>query len=364
MTELIGCVSSPADAYDTALLDLDGVVYRGAGAVPYAVEGIAELRRQGRGVMYVTNNANRPPHAVAEHLADLGIPTRDDEVTTAAQVAAALVASEHPAGTGVLVIGGPGLREALTAAGLRVVESADDRPAVVVQGFAPSVGWTELSEALLAIERGAEHIASNLDATIPLERGIAIGNGSLVAAVANATGRPPRSAGKPQPEIFVEAARRAGASNPLVVGDRLDTDLAGARAAGYPGLHVLTGVDGPLELLRCVPEQRPSLLAHDLRGLFVPHPAVERVGDWWRCQDAAARVDGEPGSAVVTLAADGGTRELRGPVTLDLDELRAACAAAWAASDEAGLPTALGAGDKHGVDISVRPRQEDVGAIA
>lgn len=361
MTELLHSTEPLVEQHDAVLLDLDGVVYRGAHAVPHAPEAIAALRRRGVNVMYVTNNANRPPATVSDHLTDIGIPTEPHEVTTAAQAAAGLVADEHAPGTRVLVVGGAGLREALTEVGMTVVESADDDPAVVVQGFAPDVGWQQLSEALLAIDRGAEHIASNLDATIPLERGIAIGNGSLVAALVNATGRHPRSTGKPQPAIFHQAAQRAGARRPLVVGDRLDTDLEGARAAGYPGLHVLTGVDGPAELLRCAPARRPSLLALDLRGLLVPHPPVRRDGDRWVCADAVAWVEGAPGEAVVVLRTGDGERRVQGEVVLDLDELRAACAAAWAASDEADLPTALA---DAGVDISVRTRPEDVGAIA
>lgn len=378
---LVGVASAPATVFDVALLDLDGVVYRGPHAVPHAAEAIAAARAHGMRAMYVTNNANRPPSAVADHLTELGIAAGPDDVTTAAQAAAGLIAASYPPGTRVLVIGGDGLREAVAAEGMILVTSADDRPAVVVQGFAPTVGWAELTEALLAITAGAEHIASNLDATLPLERGIAIGNGSLVAAVVNATGRPPRSSGKPQPEIFHQAAARAGARAPIVVGDRLDTDLQGARSAGYPGMHVLTGVDGPAELLRCVPEQRPTMLAHDLRGLLEPHPPVEREGDWWRCRAAAARVETSPGGAVVSVATPEGQRRLADGDVVGLDELRAACAAAWAASDAAGVPTVLadaapdvvcatdagvatGQRDPQRPPARGRSRGEDVGAIA
>lgn len=355
------CAEPPATTFDVALLDLDGVVYRGPHAVPHAPEAIAASRQAGMSVMYVTNNANRPPETVADHLVELGIPTTATEVTTAAQAAASLVAQDYPSGTRVLVVGGDGLRQAVTAEGMTVVTSADDRPAVVVQGFAPTVGWADLTEALLAISAGAEHIASNLDATLPLERGMAIGNGSLVAAVVHATGRAPRSSGKPQPEIFHQAARRAGATAPVVVGDRLDTDLQGARAAGYPGMHVLTGVDGAAALLACAPSQRPTLLALDLRGLLVPHPLVCRDGDWWTCRDAAARVESRGDTRAIVLATEHGTRDLDEGAEIDLDELRAACAAAWAASDEAGLATVLGADRPQ---LSVRQRPEDVGAIA
>ena len=355
---LLPLEQAPAVAFDVALLDLDGVVYRGPAAVPHAPEAIAAARARGLGAMYVTNNANRPPSTVADHLTEIGVPTGPEDVTTAAQAAAGLVSAEHPPGTRVLVIGGAGLREAVEAEGLVVVESADDEPAVVVQGFAPDVGWRQLTEALLAIDAGAEHVASNLDATLPMERGVAIGNGSLVAAVVNATGRVPRSTGKPQPAIFQQAAVRAGAQRPIVVGDRLDTDLEGARAAGYPGMHVLTGVDLGGALLACVPAQRPTQLAYDLRGLLEPHPAVEREGDWWRCRGAAARFDQGSGSVIVRR----GEAELAlaDDVEVDLDELRAACVAAWAAADEAGRPTLLAARPQ----IRVLPPAEDVGAIA
>lgn len=330
---------APATLFDVALLDLDGVVYRGPAAVDHAADAIAAARAAGMGAMYVTNNANRPPSTVADHLTEIGVPTAAEAVTTAAQAAAGLVAAEHPTGTRVLVIGGAGLREALTAEGLVPVDSADDAPAVVVQGFAPEVGWPQLTEALLAISAGAEHIASNLDATLPMERGSAIGNGSLVAAVVNATGRQPRSTGKPQPAIFQQAAARAGATNPIVVGDRLDTDLEGARAAGYPGMHVLTGVDLAGALLACVPEQRPTQLAHDLRGLLEPHPAVEQEGARWRCRAAVAWFDAD--SATVRIDRDGTEAVLTDGVEIDLDELRAACVAAWQAADDAGRPTLL-----------------------
>lgn len=353
---------APVATFDVALLDLDGVVYRGPDAVPHAAAAIAAARARGLGVMYVTNNANRPPGTVAAHLRDLGIPTEATDVTTAAQAAAGLIASEHPSGARVLVVGGDGLREAVQEEGLTVVRSADDRPAVVVQGFAPTLGWADLTEALLAIDAGAEHIASNLDATLPTERGMAIGNGSLVAAVVNATGRPPRSTGKPAPAIFRRAAARAGADRPFVVGDRLDTDLAGARAAGYPGLHVLTGVDDGGALLRCIPEQRPTQLALDLRGMLVPHPGVEREGDVWRCQGAAARLTEVGGVATLAVSVDaGGWLTVTDGTELDLDQLRAACAAAWSAADLAGVPTLLPAPL---VDIRVRARPADVGAIA
>jgi len=339
MSYLRSATGPLAADYDCALLDLDGVVYRGEHAVPHAVEAIAGIRNRGLRTMFVTNNASRSPHTVANHLTDLGVPTGAQEVTTAAMAAAALIAAESAPQTRVLVVGGPGLREAVAAEGLTVVDSADDAPAVVVQGFDPSVSWSDLAEAVYAIAAGAQHLASNLDVTLPTARGLGPGNGALVAAVVAATGVQPRSTGKPEPEIFLQAARQASAQAPLVVGDRLNTDLAGARAADLPGLHVLTGVDGPAELIRAAPSERPSYVSADLRGLADTHPPVNQDGAWWTCGEAAATV--RDGGLVWRtdhgeLLAGGGQRRA---LALDLDQVRAGATAAWAASDAAGVPS-------------------------
>ncbi|UFU04292.1 HAD-IIA family hydrolase [Ruania suaedae] len=333
---LLGCERPLQEEYDVALLDLDGVVYRGAHGVEHAPEAIAAARAAGMRSMFVTNNAARSPQTVARHLTDLSVPTGPEEVTTAAQAAAALVAGEADESTRVLAIGGDGLREALLEQGLTVVDSAADAPTVVVQGFAPSLGWADLAEAVYAITAGASHIASNIDATLPTERGMAPGNGSLVAAVVHATGVQPRSTGKPQPEIFQQAASRAGGRHPLVVGDRLNTDLAGARAAGFAGLHVLTGVDGIGEVLCASPGERPSYLAADLRGLAHAHPQPQRQGEAWVCGEARAVVR----SRELTLERAGGAVAF-GAQPVTLDEFRAAAAAAWDASDAAGVATIL-----------------------
>lgn len=309
-------------AFDVALVDLDGVAYRGAEPVAHAPESLAAAREAGMGLVFVTNNASREPETVAAQLSGLGIAARPDEVLTAAQAVAALLADELDDGAPVLVVGGAGLRTAVTEAGLRVVTSADDEPVAVVQGFAPDVGWPQLAEAAYAIQRGARYFASNRDLTLPNERGLAPGNGSLVAAVVTATGVEPRSAGKPEPSMFRLAAAKGGAARPLVIGDRLDTDLAGARASGYPGLHVLTGVSTARDLLVARPAERPDFLGVDLRALHVAHDAPVLVEDgWWQCGAERARAT----SGVLELGGDAaGT---------SLDSLRAACAAAWAAAD-------------------------------
>ena len=338
---LAGCAVPMVEAFDAALLDLDGVVYRGPQAVEHAVEIIELVRARGMRAVFVTNNANRPPSTVADQLAGLGIPASGEDVMTSALAAAAMLSGDLRAGSRVLVVGGPGLREAVMAAGLLVVGSADDEPVAVVQGFAPTVGWTDLAEAVYAVQAGARFVATNLDLTIPTERGIAPGNGTLVNAVRAATGVEPASAGKPQPEIFRQAARRAEAERPLVVGDRLDTDLAGAVAAGMPGLLVLTGVHDGRAAVLAAPAERPRFVALDLRALVEPQPAPRRTGDGaWECAGARARV--RDGAAEVDEAAHG-WQKVGGPgspdddVALSLDALRALCCAAWEAAD-AGAP--------------------------
>lgn len=326
----------PAQAYDAVLLDLDGVVYRGELAVEHAADSIAAAAAAGSQPVYVTNNAGRPPQVVADQLTGLGIPTDPAHVMTSSLAAAAMLAGDLPSGSTVLCVGGPGLRQAMEAHGYVVVTSAEAKPDAVVQGYGPDVGWAQLTEAAYAIGQGARYVATNLDATLPTERGMAVGNGSLVAAVINATGVQPTSSGKPEAGIFHEAAALVGSTNPIVVGDRLDTDLAGARAAGMPGLHVLTGVSQAIDLIEAAPHERPDMLAIDLRGLLEPHPAVTRGVDGWVSNGATARVEND----VVVLTRDGADVLLDEVEQLTLDELRAACSAAWQAAD-AGRPVTV-----------------------
>ena len=324
MSGLIACDIPLADRYDLALVDLDGVAYLGHEPIAGAAEGIQGARDRGMRMVFVTNNASREPESVAAQLSGLSIPTEPAEVMTAATAAAAVLATRLAPGAKVLVVGGAGLVTAVQAAGFVVVTSADDKPDAVAQGFAPELRWAQLAEAAYAVQRGAWHVASNLDLSLPTARGFAPGNGALVAAVQAATGVAPDSAGKPAPTMYRLAVERAGADRPLVVGDRLDTDLAGARAAGYPGLHVLTGVSSGRDAVLARPHERPALLGADLRSLLAPHPAPERAaGGWWTTRSAAARV--AQGRLELSTAAD--------DVAGRLDLLRSACAAAWEAVD-------------------------------
>jgi HAD superfamily hydrolase (TIGR01450 family) len=275
---------------------------------------------------YVTNNASRPPRVVAEHLTEIGVPAEPADVINSAQAAARLVAEKVPAGSKVLVVGGAGLVEALAERGLVAVASLADGPAAVVQGFDPSVGWERLAEAAYAVAAGLPWVASNTDMSIPTARGVAPGNGTLVAAVRAATGAEPEVAGKPLPPMHRETVLRTGAKRPLVVGDRLDTDIEGAHNGGVDSLLVFTGVATPAQLLGAPLQHRPTYLAADLRGLLEPHPEVTALPDGgFACRGyRAGVVDGE-------LQFDGSEGDR-------FDGLRALCAAAWAALDRDGEP--------------------------
>lgn len=314
-------MSTLIDEYDTLLLDLDGVVYLGPQAVPGAPEALRRARDGGVRLAYVTNNASRTPAAIAHHLASLGVPATPADVVTSAQAAARLVAEHVPPGANVLVVGGMGLRSALRAHGLRPVTTALDRPAAVVQGIAPGLSYGLLAEGALAVRQGAWFVAANGDGTMPTGRGQLPGNGAMSRVIATATGVEPVVAGKPEPPLHRESIIRTGARRPLVVGDRLDTDVEGANRAGVDSLLVLTGVARPLDVLTARPEHRPTHLAADLSALHAPAARVRRAGDAWVCGAWTARwADGE-------VRLDGG-----GPDAAPLDGLRAACRAAWTAA--------------------------------
>ncbi|MDH2454873.1 HAD-IIA family hydrolase [Corynebacterium bovis] len=312
--------------YDGLLVDLDGTVFEGGRPIPGAGEALA-----GHPVVYVTNNASRSPQQVADHLRSMGITAGPGDVLTSAQAACALAADVLAGDLGLeassvhaLVLGAESFRDLAAEAGFTVTTAAEaadraeaasssdtaqgpgadadpsgDRPRpaphVVLHGHSPATGWRELSEAALAIRGGAVYIASNLDTTLPSERGFLVGNGSMVAAVTSATGVTPRSAGKPGPDMFHVAARRLGASRPLAVGDRLDTDIAGGIAAWMDTLCVLTGVSGHRDILTT--PHRPTFVAASLSGHC---PGWRAARD-----DAATGPDTGAVGGGVTVAVDG-----------------------------------------------------------
>jgi HAD superfamily hydrolase (TIGR01450 family) len=324
----------PSQVYDVALLDLDGVVYVGPDAVPGVPEALAAARVAGMRLGFVTNNAARTPEQVAAHLTELGIAAEPGDVITSSQAAATVVAGMFGPGARVLAVGGPGVAAALGAAGLTVVGRAEDEPVAVVQGYGREVGWAQLSEAVVAVRNGARHVATNADATIPSPRGPLPGNGAMVGVVRDVTGQEPLITGKPDPAMHAECVRRTAARRPLVVGDRLDTDIEGARRAGAASLLVLSGVTVPALLLAAPSEHRPDLLAADAAGVLQPHPAVVPDGRSWRC-GAWTASPGE-GRDVLVLEAAG---DLAGDD--GLDGLRALCVAHWSRQPDRGSPAGV-----------------------
>ena len=253
--------------YDALLLDLDGTLYQGPQEIPGAREALAAGTQS---CYYVTNNASRSPGDVAEHLTELGFAADESTVVTSSQSAARLLAENVAPGSAVLVVGTEALADEVRNVGLRPVRSFEDAPAAVVQGHSPSTDWAILAEATLAIRAGAVWVAANLDSTLPTERGLVLGNGSMVAALRAATSREPLVAGKPAAPLMEDAMRRSGCVRPLVVGDRLDTDIEGASNVGLDSLLVLTGVSTAIDVLRAAPEQRPTYLASALDALNRP----------------------------------------------------------------------------------------------
>jgi len=312
---------TPLDGVDVVLADLDGVVYAGPGALPHAVDSLNRAQDEGLRLGYITNNASRTDASVAEHLTSLGLRVAPDDVTTSPQAAMQLMRDLVPAGSTLLVIGGEGLVVEVEKAGFVVTRSADDHPAAVVQGFAPEVGWMQLAEAAYALatpveEGGIPWVATNSDWTIPQARGIAPGNGTLVSAVHTAVGRLATIAGKPERPIFDVAVQRTGARAPLFIGDRLDTDIQGARTAEMRSLLVLTGIDRPKQVLAAPPAQRPDYIVEDLRQLFEPYPETIVKGDRTRVGDAIVEIDGVD----LRIVAEGARQ---------IDLLRAGAAAIW-----------------------------------
>lgn len=286
-----------AELHDCLLLDLDGTVFRGQQPTEGSVETLASVEPR---TLFVTNNASRGSDDVAKNLVAMGFDAKADDVVTSAQSAARLLATQIGSGSKVLVIGTEALADEVRKVGLEPVRKFADKPDAVVQGHSPQTGWADLAEAALAIRDGALWVAANVDRTLPSEVGLLPGNGSMVAALETATDQRPQVAGKPQPPLLLDALARGEFERPLVIGDRLDTDIAGANAAGLPSMLVLTGVSSVTDMIYADAAERPNYLAADLRSLtadsgtlrVAPHPSwrvevgPQDVTVYWTGRDA------------------------------------------------------------------------------
>ncbi|WP_353510366.1 HAD-IIA family hydrolase [Intrasporangium sp.] len=296
------------DAYDGIVCDLDGVVYRGAGAVPGAPAALQRLAARGVRIVYATNNASRLPGEVAEHLTSLGLPVTAADVVTSAQAGAAALATLIAPGSRVLALGGPGVAAALAETGLDAVlpgSPASTGPVdAVLQGLGRELTVGDFENAARHLASGAVWVASNADSTLPLEWGLAPGNGAYVALLAAALGREPTVVGKPHAPLYRAAVERLGTApeTTLAVGDRLDTDIAGAVAAGLDSAWLLTGVDLPSELLRRHEDGVPTWVLGSLSELEQPYAAVSASAGGWTCAGgrvalSAGGLDVVPGAA-------------------------------------------------------------------
>lgn len=311
-------------AYDLAMLDLDGVVYIGPHAVPGAAPAIARARALGMHIAFVTNSAARPPAVVAAHLRDLGIEAADADVVTSAQAAAHLLAERFGPGARIFLVGGDGLEQALLEERLVPVASSGDDPVAVVTGYGPDLPWKRIMQGAVLIRAGLPWVASNTDLTIPTDFGIGPGHGVQVRMLSDFSGRHPVVAGKPERALLDETVRRVGGVRPLMVGDRLDTDIEGAHTAGHDSLLVLTGVTGLTDLVAAGPRLRPTYVAPDLGGLHETHEAPRPEGDGVGLGGWHARA--ESGALAVAGAGAPG------------DWWRVAVTAAWHHLDTGGTP--------------------------
>lgn len=303
------------------------MLYLEGHGVPHAPEGVAAARAAGMRVAYVTNNASRPPAVVAERLTGLGIPAKPHEVVTSAQAAARVLAERVAEGAVVLVVGTAALADEVRRVGFEPVHALADAGeagvAAVVQGLSPATCQRDLADAAVALRTGAVWVAANTDLTLPSVRGPLPGNGAFVAVLKLITGLEPLVAGKPDPALHRESVERVAARAPLIVGDRLDTDVLGAVRGGADSLLVMTGVTDRETLLAAPPGSRPTYVSTDLQGIAHAHPHVEVDVGGARCGDAFATW--KDGRVVVEGEGD--------------DALRAEVALSWALADAGRLPT-------------------------
>lgn len=321
----------PICGYDGLACDLDGVVYHGDQAVPGAPEALSRMAARGTAVVYVTNNASRLPRDVAASLISLGAPATAESVVTSAQAGAArvrrLVAADRTEAPVVVALGGPGVRAALDAQGCRPVGPEADEAVAVLQGYGPELTVQDFARAARRISDGVLWVATNTDATLPQPWGNAPGNGAYVGLLQAVTGRDPIVVGKPEPPLYDLATERLGAGRALAIGDRLDTDIDGAAAAGLDAAWVLTGVHLPSDLMR-LQTALPRYVVAGLAELELPYAAARADGDGWVCGEHTAFIEPEVGAPL----------RLGGPRPPGIEAVRAGLAALVAARDTRAVP--------------------------
>jgi 4-nitrophenyl phosphatase len=252
------------DRYDCVLLDLDGVIYRGDELIPEAERTVRELRSMGIRVAFLTNNSSRTPDQIADKLHDLGLDVSAGEIVSSA-VSTADLLGRRGGGT-AFVIGEEGLTTALGDAGLEILDGDAERADWVVVGLDRSADYQRLTRACLLVERGARLVATNPDASFPVPDGLWPGAGALLSLVTQTTGADAEIVGKPRAPLFETALDRAGGGRPLVVGDRIDTDIAGAAALRWDSVLVLSGVSSREDAERAEPA--PTYVGKDLSILL------------------------------------------------------------------------------------------------
>lgn len=276
--------------FDSVLSDLDGVVYEGSNAIEPAPSVLNRLAALDIPVAYVTNNSSRRSEVIADQLLGFGIHSEADDIIGSGQIGVELLSTLVEPGSRILVVGGDGLRYWVQRAGFELVADSKGNPAAVIQGFAPDVSWRDLAEAAFSIQAGAKWVATNSDWTLPQERGMAPGNGTLVSAVHTAVGQLPLVAGKPEVPIFDASVRHLNVkyskTRPLFIGDRIDTDISGANKAGLPSALVMTGVSTRKEVLGQKPEGRPRYILAHLGELLEPYRYPIQTKHGYRCGDA------------------------------------------------------------------------------
>jgi HAD superfamily hydrolase (TIGR01450 family) len=254
-------------AYDHVLLDLDGCVWVSDELTPGAREALAELRAAGKTITFVTNDAARAPEEYVRKLWSLGLQAALKEIVTVGSAIQYLLA-ERAGSVSAFVIGSPAIHRHVADSGQRVVNGTPRAPSaeLVVVAAHERLTYDELRIATQAVLAGAEMLAAGRDRTYPTADGPWPGTGMVIAGLEYATEREARSVGKPDRLIFQTALDRLGPGRALMVGDRLDSDLAGAAAAGLDGAIVLTGAATRAEA-EAATEPAPVAIAPTLHAL-------------------------------------------------------------------------------------------------